>query len=334
MPFIDKLLNYKSVSFVGMEKNAGKTQTLNYVLGRLRNFSDLKIAVSSIGIDGEQTDQVTKTAKPQIRIYPGTVFVTAEGLYPQREIVSCIEEVSKQTTALGRLITAEAVSEGKVLLAGPGNTVWLKEFTDKLEKRVDICLVDGALSRMSFGSPSITDAMILSTGAALSASLAKVVRQTKFIYDMTRLPAYSGKTAEILRTLDKGIYAIEKGKVTDLEIPSLLMIDKYRDRIFSRSNHVFVAGILNDRFMQYARTRKNAEDTIIIIKDFTRVFAKEENVRLFLERGGRIEVLDSANLIAITANPISPTGYNFDNEQMLNALREAIPADIYNIKSL
>ena len=27
MPFVEKLLGYKSVSFVGMEKNAGKTQT-------------------------------------------------------------------------------------------------------------------------------------------------------------------------------------------------------------------------------------------------------------------------------------------------------------------
>ena len=49
MPFVEKLLGYKSVSFVGMEKNAGKTQTLNYVLNRLRSFSDVSLAISSIG---------------------------------------------------------------------------------------------------------------------------------------------------------------------------------------------------------------------------------------------------------------------------------------------
>ena len=61
MPFIEDILKYKSISFVGMEKNAGKTQTLNYVLSRLRTFSKT-IAITSIGVDGETTDIVTLTS--------------------------------------------------------------------------------------------------------------------------------------------------------------------------------------------------------------------------------------------------------------------------------
>ncbi|MBO7225047.1 MAG: hypothetical protein J6V35_03975, partial [Bacteroidales bacterium] len=108
MPFIEDVLKYKSISFVGMEKNAGKTQTLNYVLSRLRTFSNLKLAISSIGVDGETLDIVTSTSKPEIEIYPNTTFITSQSLYNQKEIVSAIEEVSKDYTALGKLITARA----------------------------------------------------------------------------------------------------------------------------------------------------------------------------------------------------------------------------------
>ena len=52
MPFISELLKYKSCSIVGLEKNTGKTECFNYVLQRLMPH-EKRIAVSSIGIDGE-----------------------------------------------------------------------------------------------------------------------------------------------------------------------------------------------------------------------------------------------------------------------------------------
>lgn len=333
MPFIEDILKYKSISFVGMEKNAGKTQTLNYVLSRLRTFSKT-IALTSIGVDGETLDIVTNTSKPEIEIYPNTTFITSQALYPQREIVSAIEEVSNQTTALGRLIQARAITQGKILLAGPSDTISLKKLIEKLEKNVDLILIDGALSRKTFGSPSITQAMILSTGASLSASLNVVVKKTKFIYQMTQLPQYEGKFAEQLQQIENGIYAITDEGIKDLQIPSLMMIDKYKDKIFACGKKLFVAGVLNDKFIQFLKIQKNPQEIEIIIKDFTKIFSNEDNTLQYLSKGGKIKVLDKANLIAITANPISPTGYHFNNEEMLDALRKEIPINIYNVKQL
>ena len=333
MPFIEDILKYKSISFVGMEKNAGKTQTLNDVLSRLRTFSKT-IARTSIGVDGETLDIVTNTSKPEIEIYPNTTFITSQALYPQREIVSAIEEVSNQTTALGRLIQARAITQGKILLAGPSDTISLKKLIEKLEKNVDLILIDGALSRKTFGSPSITQAMILSTGASLSASLNVVVKKTKFIYQMTQLPQYEGKFAEQLQQIENGIYAITDEGIKDLQIPSLMMIDKYKDKIFACGKKLFVAGALNDKFIQFLKIQKNPQEIEIIIKDFTKIFSNEDNTLQYLSKGGKIKVLDKANLIAITANPISPTGYHFNNEEMLDALRKEIPINIYNVKQL
>lgn len=333
MPFIEEVLKYKSISFVGMEKNAGKTQTLNYVLSRLRTFSNIKLALTSIGVDGETVDIVTSTSKPEIEIYPDTTFITSQALYAQKEIVSAIEEISKETTALGKLITAKAITRGKVLLGGPSNNKSLKEFIEKLTQTHDITLVDGALSRKSFGSPSITQAMILSTGASLSASLPVVVKKTKFIYQMTQLPQYR-EHYEDLQQIESGIYAITQEGIIDLQIPSLMMIDKYKDKIFAKGTRIYVAGALNDKFVQFLKIQKNIKEIEIIIKDFTKIFAQEDNVLQYLNKGGQIKVLEKTNLIAITANPISPTGYNFNNEEMLEALRKEIPINIYNIKQI
>ena len=73
MPFIEELIKYKSCSIVGLEKNTGKTECFNYVLQRLP-LETKRVAVSSIGIDGETTDQVTKTATPELFLREGVYF--------------------------------------------------------------------------------------------------------------------------------------------------------------------------------------------------------------------------------------------------------------------
>lgn len=336
MPFINDILKYKSISFVGTEKNTGKTETLNYVLSRLCSFSNTVVGITSIGIDGEKTDQVTKTSKPEITIYPNTIFATSELLYPQKQITSNILSLSKRSTALGRLIYAQAISSGKVVLAGASNSLWLKEVIEEIKSfGADIVLVDGALSRMSFGSPSITEAMILSTGAALSFNMKTLVRKTSFIYRMTQLEAIEPQLAEKLLEIENGIYAIDLlGNIIDLEIPSILMIDKHKEKFTSNITKIFISGIITDKLIQFLRVQKNIKDIEIIIRDFTRVFCTPENINSYLEKGGKLKVVQKTNLIAITVNPTSPSGYNLNSDKLIEELRKEIPLPIYNIKEI
>ncbi|HNW48174.1 MAG TPA: hypothetical protein PKK88_00500, partial [Bacteroidales bacterium] len=64
MPFVRELLKYDSISIVGLEKNTGKTECLNYLIKRLP-LDIMTVAVSSIGVDGERRDQVTRSSKPE-----------------------------------------------------------------------------------------------------------------------------------------------------------------------------------------------------------------------------------------------------------------------------
>ena len=328
---IDDILHHKSVSFVGMEKNTGKTEALNFVLRSL-NKTSLRTAITSIGLDGEKQDYIFSNAKPEITIYPKTTFVTAEKLYQCRQITSSIKNISSQSTALGRLITAQAMTKGRVIVAGPTNTAWLRQVIDALLCDNDLCLVDGALSRLSLASPSITDAMVLSTGAALSINMNMVVRKTDFILRMTQLETAEESLASKLCNIKSGIYAIEDNNPVALAIPSLLVIDKYKDVIFSHGKRLFIGGIITNNLLDFLLTQKDISSIELIIKDFTRIFSSIEQTDFFLRRGGKLKVITPTNLIAITINPIAPNGFRFDAAKLQNALSERTNIPVYNVK--
>ena len=113
MPFVGEILKYRSVSIVGLAKNAGKTECLNYIIKRLP-LDYFTVAVTSIGIDGETTDQVTGTAKPEITVREGMFFATSEKHFRQKRPLSELYDVGDEDTALGRVVTARALQEGKV----------------------------------------------------------------------------------------------------------------------------------------------------------------------------------------------------------------------------
>lgn len=72
------------LAIVGLEKNTGKTECLNYILRRIKDSAD-RFALTSIGIDGENRDQVCQTPKPEIIVPEGMIFVTSEKL-PGKEV--------------------------------------------------------------------------------------------------------------------------------------------------------------------------------------------------------------------------------------------------------
>ena len=72
---------YKTVPILGLTKNAGKTTFLNWLLEQAPE-TDLALAVTSSGRDGEEKDLVTGLPKPRIFLRKGMLVTTAEELYP------------------------------------------------------------------------------------------------------------------------------------------------------------------------------------------------------------------------------------------------------------
>ena len=264
------------------------------------------------------------------------IFVTSEMHYKQRKLISEVLDISRQSTSLGRLVTAKALSEGKVLLSGPASNHSIKELiADLKNKEVKLTIVDGALSRKSIGSPAVTEAMILATGAALSANIKQLVYKTKYVYDLIQLPEIDLNLKTQLSEVDKGIWAINsEGKIKDTGISSVLLIKNEKDQLFKYGNHFFVSGAVTDQFLEFLKNQKQISEINLIVRDFTRVFASSETYYAFVKRGGRMQVLNKTNLLAITINPVSPDGYRLNSDELKKALQDKVNIPVYDIKRL
>lgn len=322
-PFIDDILKYDSLSIIGLEKNTGKTETLKYVLDRLP-VDKKRIVVTSIGIDGETTDQVTLTQKPEIVLREGMYFGTSEMHYRQRRLVSELIDVSDVTTSLGRVVTAKAVTDGKILLSGPASTVSLRRWmTDMKRFDIDLVIIDGALSRMSSASPAVSQSMILATGAAYSANLTTLVQKTAFVVNLISLPLTDSESIHRLQPLEKGVWwTDDKGKLHELNGVTSLS-QEIRFEGMKQCQQLYVAGALVDGFLEKVRKNKNLRQTEIVVRDFTKIFVTPLQYKAFLKSGGSIHVLQKSQLLAITVNPTSPNGYVLDSDLLCGKLSEA-----------
>ncbi|MGL5316095.1 MAG: hypothetical protein ACRC92_22755 [Peptostreptococcaceae bacterium] len=334
MPFIKDIKKYRSIATIGLEKNVGKTETMNYILKRFHEEGILA-GVTSIGIDGERVDIVTDTSKPEITIYEGMVFVTSEKHYSKKRFRAEILNVSEKSTALGRVVTARALGEGKVLLSGPSSNYWIKEIIDEmLEKGMESVLVDGALSRMSVGSPIITEGIILSTGASVSINPKEVIKKTRHIINLLRLERVEWEKKERVLKLDDGIYKITSdGEVINkLPIKSSLNFLELEENIFEEPSTIYITGVLTERFVENITKQNFIENVQILVKDFTKIFLSSDVLNRFIRRGGKLKVLLNTELVAVTVNPVSPAGHVLDSKELVEEIKKFTDVPVLNLR--
>lgn len=317
-----------------MEKNTGKTECLNYIIERLK-LKNKSFALTSIGLDGESIDQVTETPKPEIEIPKNSIFVTSELHFRNKRLIAEILEISEKQTALGRLVTARAKSRGKVIISGPSDTVWLKNLIEKLTQlNPDIILVDGAISRKSQGSPSVTESIILTTGAALSANINTIVKKTNFTHSLIKSDVFKFPKTDDLLNINNGLWAIGKNfEIYNLDIKSSLLLEKSSDKLFNHGNTIYISGILTDKLIDFARIQKNIDSTVLVVKDFTKIFVSPEKYSAFIAKGGKIKVLLKTKLISVCVNPVSPEGFVLNSSRLCDQLAKALGIPVYDIKT-
>jgi len=317
-----------------MEKNTGKTTCLNFILNKLKE-TNRKVAVTSIGIDGEQIDSVTQTQKPEIEIFAGMGFVSSEYFYKKKKLTAEIIDVSQRTTSHGRLVFAKAITSGKVILSGPNTTVWLKQVMEQLwASGFDFVITDGALSRKSLASPTLSESLILTTGAALTPILPELVRKTKFVYQLTQIEEFKTDLKNTLNSFDTGIYALNSHEFTNLDIPSTLLLDKYKNELFAHGNTLYAAGIITNSLLNTLRISKTIADITLIAKDFTKIFVAQDVLNHYLRAGGKLKVLNKNKLIAICVNPTSPKGNKMDSQKLVETLQKEVNVPVFDLHFL
>lgn len=332
MPLIDIISNHQTVAIAGMEKNTGKTECIAYLVRQLATRG-MGAAITSIGLDGEATDLLTGTGKPEIWLPEGFIFATSEKYFKQRTIDAEILDIGKWHTATGRIVIARALNSGKVVIAGPSHGEGLEQLKIKLidEIKCGIILIDGALSRKSQASPLIADGIILCTGAAVSANMNEAVKLTKEACSLIQTPRCDTLTASHVDGLKRGIWHIDN---TGQPKPVLEDISENTGRNSANfKNHYYVSGALTDRILN-SFTMNSTLPVEVTVNDYTKIFTSNSTLQLFKNKNNRLTTVVPAQLISVCINPWSPTGYHFDAAGFESAISENVNVPVFNIRNL
>jgi len=185
MTLLNLVAPYKAISIIGLAKNVGKTTVLNHLMANI----DKPMAITSIGRDGEDIDVVTHKEKPRIHVSAGVIVITAKRLLDASQIRYKTLLETGWSSALGEIVIIQALSNGRVQIGGPSMVNQLEELLLLLgEHELDKIFIDGALGRKSLAKPSIAEACILCTGAALSTDINEVIMQTRHAVNILSLP--------------------------------------------------------------------------------------------------------------------------------------------------
>lgn len=301
---IQQLQSVRSMSIVGMCKNAGKTTMLNWLLahsGRGR-----VLGLTSIGRDGESTDVVTGTEKPSIFVPAGTLIATAKDMLWLGDVTKEILVSTGIPTPLGEVIIMRARSDGYVQLAGPSITTQLKSVSQTFfDLGAEQSIIDGALGRKSLGARQVAEGIVLCTGASYHMRMEKVIADTVSIYRIMNLPKAQTVPTAPEGTLEQCLKeqgeALVTGALTDSMVLPLLR-----------------AGVL----------RKNR----LVVADPSKVLLSPDTLDKMQLREVRLETAEAARTLCITVNPISAYGWKFDKDEFRARLQEAVDVPVINVK--
>lgn len=291
----------KTLSIVGMCKNAGKTTALNWVLRQ----SDAGIlGLTSIGRDGESTDVVTGTEKPGIFIRRGTMIATAKDMLRLGDITMEVMMTTGIPTPLGEVVIVRARSDGYVQLAGPSITAQLRTVSRYFfELGADQSIIDGALGRKSLGARAVAEGVILCTGASYHSSMEKTVADTVHIYRLMNLPK-----AETIP--EAGEFA-----------------QSIKDR-----GEAYVTGALTDTMVVPLLKSGALRGGRLVVADPSKVLLSPDTLDKLDVRDVKLLTETAARTLCVTVNPFSAYGWKYDKDAFMRAMTEAIDAPVINVK--
>ena len=322
----------RSLSIIGMCKNAGKTTALNRIISEMHSARRL-IGVTSIGRDGEGVDIVTRTHKPGIYVYAGTLAATAANLLRHCDISREIIDATNIHTPLGEVVLFRAKSDGRVQLAGPSITRQLTGVIDLLyEHGAELVIIDGAVSRKSLGAPAVCEAVILCTGASYSTDINVVVDDTAHEVNMLSLPGQDVWADDETGKLNcEAAIKMKSGECVPVKGGAALA-DVLRIRGGEGVKNVYLGGAVTDALLDPIIAAGMRLDGIsFTLSDGTKALFGRERYDKLVRLGAGFAAMNTINLVAVTVNPVSAYGYNFDKTELQTRLQERVGVPVVDV---
>jgi len=335
-PTISELIRpYRSVSIIGMCKNAGKTTVLNHIIQEVSG-NGRTLALTSIGRDGEDNDLVTGTSKPGIYVTEGTLLATASDLVLRHcDVTREILTATGISTPMGEVIVLRAHSDGSIQLAGPSMTNQLARVREEFFRLgADVVLIDGALSRKTLCSRNVSEATILCTGASYHKNMDTVIEDTAYNCEILTLPETEDMQLRTSAVRLAGVRgAVIFGKNAPWPVPTDMSVeDALRQNEAAGARAIFFGGALSD-FLIKPLIMSNASlgGLAFVVRDSSKVLLKRENYEKLRRRGVTLQVLNTVNLVAVTVNPVSAYGLHFPKEEFISRMAARVGLPVINV---
>ena len=332
---LNNITKYSIISIIGLAKNVSKTTTLNYLI---KNLKDYKLGLTSIGRDGEKYDVITRLPKPRIFIKKGTIVATARQSFEESEVKMEILKTTEFNTPLGEILILKALSEGFIELAGPSINIYLQEICSELKNLgSDLILIDGAFDRRSYATPIISDATIVSTGASVSENMQNVINLTIHAIELLNLENEEDQeiieiSKDILKKSNIGIIDKQNSIILVDVLTSLDAAKDITEKLDENSKYIVIKGAITDKLLEdLMKSTDLYKGVIFLVEDATKLFLSKKVKEKFQNKGGILKVLNPINVIAVTINPTSPYGYQFDKNKFLNILKKNLNVPVYDL---
>lgn len=323
---IDTLQGKRVVTIVGNAKNAGKTTVLNAMT---MAESGRYTAITSIGLDGEELDQITRLPKPRIRVRPGMFVATAETCLKASAALFRLVETTDLATPLGMIQIVEVTGEGTMLVAGPSHRTAMERLCRRLlDLGATRVYVDGAFSRRQFAR--VGDALVLVFGANAAYDMPTVVKQASL---WTRLYSLPKGEAEWHREPlpDRVVWLCGSGLKT---LPETRAIDFHEgsfQHIPADAEGLYIPFSLTDAAARLWLKRPESRTLFLRLTSPSHALLSTSVLERLLNRVPRIDVVEAFDVVCLCVNPYSPSGYAFDKEDFLRAVRAAVDKPVFDV---
>ena len=184
---------------------------------------------------------------------------------------------------------------------------------------------------------SISNATILSTGASVSRNMQEVINLTSHTIKLLTLESENNEeilkiSKDLLKNSKIGIIN-SNNTVKSLDVASPLDAAKeIVDSLDNNSKYMVINGPITNKLLEdLMKATEKYKGITFLVEDGTKLFLSRNTMEKFLKKGGTLKVLNRINIIAITINPTSPNGYEFNKNQFLKLLRERIDIPIFDL---
>lgn len=279
-----------TLSFIGSDKNAGKTTVLNFVYGKImKDFgSNVPVCITSIGINGEEVDFFEGLPKPSILLHKDSYFVTAQEQLRNHDAQYDVLHNFLTPDFSKNYTLCKCRSDFNIILEGPNCKREILDMKKKIKSLLPECilLIDGSVDRQFLAHPDISNAFYF---AVLISSRKEQLRKAEDLLLPLSFPLCSGMLRQMINKADSGhlrsIFFNEKNQVVfkgkripflDNELKEVCVKHK------KRTGYLYLKGALSRSLFEFLSPFKNLSVILESFSLYHNISTHENSADLFL----------------------------------------------------